>query len=323
MRITLEESSNTPIYRQLVDRISAAINSRELAAGSRLPTVRELAEETGAAHGTVKHAYDVLEGMGLIEMTQGRGTFVKERPPRPSGRKDQAMQAIDALLDEMARLGFTIGETRIFFELKLREREERYDRVRVCVVDCNPEAMLSVQNQLSGKPCIDITCFLLDDVLQSPGKLDNGFDLIVTTAKHYGELEPKAPYGSRVMRMVLTTSPETVFEMAKVDSNARVGIVAASRRFTALMLRGCQSFCTLANPPATFLLGGGEEIGPFLADKDVLILPPGYLEFCGPSEEKAITAFAATGKGVIRYDYHIDRGSLLYLDEQIQAIRAK
>lgn len=96
MNIVLNQGGDLPLYKQLADEISAKIRSGALADGSKLPTVRELADRMNIARGTVKHAYDELDKLGFIEMTQGRGTFVLTRADdAKTGKKERAMLAID------------------------------------------------------------------------------------------------------------------------------------------------------------------------------------------------------------------------------------
>jgi GntR family transcriptional regulator/MocR family aminotransferase len=64
-----------------------AVRSGRLAPGTRLPSTRKLAEETGLARGTVKAAYDQLTAEGYLTARQGSGTVVTDRPaPRPTPR---------------------------------------------------------------------------------------------------------------------------------------------------------------------------------------------------------------------------------------------
>ena len=88
-----------PIYQQLVDHIRAGIKTGALPAGTRLPTVRELADQMGLARGTIKRAYDELENEGMVKKVQGRGTFVSYQPESLASRKDRAMAAIDQMFE--------------------------------------------------------------------------------------------------------------------------------------------------------------------------------------------------------------------------------
>jgi GntR family transcriptional regulator/MocR family aminotransferase len=65
-----------PVYRQIAEQIRAQIATERLAAGSRLPPIRELARELGVNRDTVALAYEELARAGIVESTVGRGTFV-------------------------------------------------------------------------------------------------------------------------------------------------------------------------------------------------------------------------------------------------------
>ena len=121
MKYNINPESGIPIYRQLADIIFAEIKSGSIKSGSKLPTVRELAEEAGVARGTVKRAYEELRRDGAVEMTQGRGTFAKYAPESGKSRKDRAMEAIDKMLDTLRELELSPSEAQIFVELRLRE----------------------------------------------------------------------------------------------------------------------------------------------------------------------------------------------------------
>ncbi|MFG1809202.1 PLP-dependent aminotransferase family protein [Streptomyces sp. NPDC049040] len=61
-----------------------AVRGGRLAPGSRLPSSRRLAAETGLSRGTVKSAYDQLTAEGYLTARQGSGTVVADRPQGPS-----------------------------------------------------------------------------------------------------------------------------------------------------------------------------------------------------------------------------------------------
>src|SRR5579862_8526689 len=72
----LDETSNSPLYRQLYLKIKQLIETNQLAKGDRLPATRELAGQLGLNRTTVSAAYELLESEGLINGDVGRGSFV-------------------------------------------------------------------------------------------------------------------------------------------------------------------------------------------------------------------------------------------------------
>ena len=73
--ITIDTRSAVPPFEQVRAKLAADITSGVLAAGTRLPTVRGLAEDLGLAVNTVARSYRELEAAGLVE-TRGRGGTV-------------------------------------------------------------------------------------------------------------------------------------------------------------------------------------------------------------------------------------------------------
>lgn len=73
----LARAKNVVLWRAIAEEISARIEARELAPGQRLPTEHEYAESFGVNRHTVRRALAELQARGLIEVTQGRGSFVR------------------------------------------------------------------------------------------------------------------------------------------------------------------------------------------------------------------------------------------------------
>lgn len=70
-----------PLFEQVRTQLIEAVREGALPAGTRLPTVRELAGQLGLAVNTVARAYRELEAAGIVE-TRGRfGTFVAGSDP--------------------------------------------------------------------------------------------------------------------------------------------------------------------------------------------------------------------------------------------------
>ncbi len=324
MKLLIDSTAETPIYQQIIDGLKRAIQSGILPPGSQLPTVRELAEENLIARGTVKHAYDMLELEGLIKKQQGKGTFVYQQPEEKTlGKKEQATLAMDRLLEQLEELGFSLRDIRIILDLKLREREESYRHVRIGAVDCSPEALSVIMDQLAGFPGADVFEYLLQPILDSPSQFNPGWDIYITTPTHYQELSEKMPAGSRLIQVVLSVSAETILELARIPREKKVGILCSSRRFGDIIKRACRRYCRLDQEPQVYYFGDpeAEATAAFLKDTEQLILPLNYLRFSSAREQNLLAQYTANNKPVI-FQYQMEQGSLLYLAEQIQRVRS-
>jgi DNA-binding transcriptional regulator YhcF (GntR family) len=76
MTFVIDAASAVPPYEQLRSQIAAQVAAGKLPAGTRLPTVRQLATDLGLSVNTVARAYRELEADGVVETLGRRGTFV-------------------------------------------------------------------------------------------------------------------------------------------------------------------------------------------------------------------------------------------------------
>src|SRR5487761_993812 len=80
--MTLDPAGPRPPYQQVATALRAAILTRKLAPGDKLPSGNELAQRYGVARMTVQQAIRVLRDEGLVVSRQGSGVFVRERTAR-------------------------------------------------------------------------------------------------------------------------------------------------------------------------------------------------------------------------------------------------
>lgn len=71
----------TPDRQRIADDIRAKISSGEYPPGSKLPTIRALADHYRVSEEPVRTAIRNLSQQGWIETQQGKGSFVVEHPP--------------------------------------------------------------------------------------------------------------------------------------------------------------------------------------------------------------------------------------------------
>lgn len=76
MDICLPPDAAGPLYRQVFDTLRAAIVEGRLAAGSRLPATRELANRLAVSRNTVNTAYEMLTAEGYVSARAGSGFYV-------------------------------------------------------------------------------------------------------------------------------------------------------------------------------------------------------------------------------------------------------
>ena len=100
--------SDRPIYAQLVEQIQRMIVTGIFPAGSKMPSVRELATEAAVNPNTMQRALSKLEDDGLLYTQRTSGRFVTEEADRIMETKQTlANELIQQFMENMNRLGFT------------------------------------------------------------------------------------------------------------------------------------------------------------------------------------------------------------------------
>ncbi|RWZ68717.1 GntR family transcriptional regulator [Labedella populi] len=105
--LIVDPTSTVAPFEQLRGQILDAVRSGGIAAGTKLPTVRKLAEDLGLAPGTVARAYRELERDEIIETRGRHGTFVAATGD-PTQRQAQA--AATAFAERSRQLGLSPDE---------------------------------------------------------------------------------------------------------------------------------------------------------------------------------------------------------------------
>jgi len=65
----------------VIDRIKEAITRKEIKTGDFLPSEAEMAQSLGVGKSSVREALKMLEAMGVVEICQGKGTYIPQKPP--------------------------------------------------------------------------------------------------------------------------------------------------------------------------------------------------------------------------------------------------
>jgi len=95
----LKPQSGIPIYRQLLEQVRRMVASGQLAPGTELPSVRELAIQHAVNPMTVSKAYSLLEAEGLLERNRGRPMTVANRP-KNAAQLSRRLQQVRPLLEQ-------------------------------------------------------------------------------------------------------------------------------------------------------------------------------------------------------------------------------
>lgn len=126
----------------VVQQILANIASGDLLPGDRLPTQEKMGELLGVGRSSIREASNALAVMGYLEITQGRGTFVKQSMPRGAaaqkgvdifGGEPDLLRLLD--IREILECHFLEWVAERGSQQQLTELRKATERLAACLVD--------------------------------------------------------------------------------------------------------------------------------------------------------------------------------------------
>jgi GntR family transcriptional regulator len=114
MRLRVDPDRPLSPSRQIVEAVLDAVAAGEWAAGDRLPSVRDAAEQALVNPNTVARAWRELEVLRVVEGRAGTGVFVTEGGPEVARRERRkaTLAALRRGLDEALRSGHAPDDVR-------------------------------------------------------------------------------------------------------------------------------------------------------------------------------------------------------------------
>ncbi|MDQ0496507.1 GntR family transcriptional regulator [Paenibacillus brasilensis] len=124
--VQIDENSAEPLYAQIEKQLRSLIVTGQIAAGTLLPSIRELAGTLRCSVITVRRVYQDLENEGLLRTRQGTGTFVAlvEEDMRSAHRLKAVTEALDTAIATGIAVQMTEQELLELFAEMVKKRYE-------------------------------------------------------------------------------------------------------------------------------------------------------------------------------------------------------
>ncbi len=123
MNIIISNSSDEPIYLQIVNQLKDQIVKGELSESEALPSIRNLAKELKISVIITKRAYDELEREGFIVTVAGKGSYVAaiNKDVLRETKVKLIEEHIAEAVTEAKQIGFTYEELQEMLKLVYEE----------------------------------------------------------------------------------------------------------------------------------------------------------------------------------------------------------
>ena len=109
MKILISNTSDAPLYQQIIEQIIDAILKGELVEGDPLPSIRAFANDLKVSVLTIRRVYDDLEKEGFVNSQVGIGTFVSTS--NVELLRDSKRRLVEQKMLEMIQTAKSLGIT--------------------------------------------------------------------------------------------------------------------------------------------------------------------------------------------------------------------
>jgi DNA-binding transcriptional regulator YhcF (GntR family) len=233
-RPKVDAESDASLIDGLRDRLMSDLHMGNLQAGDRLPSIRQVARDSGVDHRAVARAYRSLEKEGLVEIRGRSGVRVAHGlAPEPDARKQPASENgwLAEVLAESWLRSVPLSDLR-------RKLEARADAsgLRCACVESNRDQMLAYCTEIG-----ELSEMRMVPVYVDPGGTDAAelarlrrvlgeVDLVVTTQYHAATARA-ALNGGEPPLVVLRINPELADAVRRRLRGPGMTVVAATAEF--------------------------------------------------------------------------------------------
>ena len=227
------------------------------------------------------------------------------------------MTAIDRMIRKLTELNFSPSEIQIFLNLKMREWGLKWSGVRVAMVTDYVELSAALERQLAQLGNVRVSVCQLRQLREYPYSVDEQSDVILASAQDGQRLQSILPDGSKLIKLAFCVPPESAYALARASDGA-LGVVCAEPGFAALVAGQLPE--DVRRRLRVLQASDMDARTAFFEGLDALVVAPDWEQYCDPELSRQIEGYRAAN-ALVTFDYRIDEGSMLYLEERINRIR--
>ncbi len=227
-----------PVSIQLLNQLSFAIASSQYPPGSRLPSTRQLAMQTGLHRNTISKVYRQLEDMGLVETRAGSGIYVRDSSSINSAiqetvlaKQTEACQLVGQSLDRLLEVGCSLVQAQALFNAEIEWRLRCRAQVWITVPRTDYGTGRLMVEELQKALLIPLELVPIEE-LESTLTQTQAQSATVLTIRHFlRQVEAvAAPWSLRILPVEIYDYSHEVNLLKTLPTHTCVGLVSLSLR---------------------------------------------------------------------------------------------
>jgi len=276
-----------PLGAQLRGLIEYGVACGDLPPGTRLPSVRSLADQLGIAPMTVSQVFKDLQDADLVESKPGRGTYVRMNttlPQVPAPDFTELRARVDALAADAIEAGMSPSALSALLTACLNRLERRGRSLKIVMVGAFEKSTQEFVADLEARTLpedsivgITITDLAGDTALQQQ---TSESDLILTFTNRMAEVIDLLGPQAHVMGISYIPSDATRIALASLDARSKVALVSTFDTFLPVMQSGVRRLAPQIGSIRASVLGH-PDLAKAISGANVVIYATGADEVAG------------------------------------------
>jgi len=235
-----------PVHIQLKEQIKFLILSGELAPGTRLPTIYQLAGFLRINRNTVLKAYQELAQEGLIKCRRGRGCVVTERPMAVAQPiSAHLLEIIDNAIEQAGEMGVSPDDFAAFVYARSRQRRDVQVQRRLVFVECAAPIAAAFAQAIQDRLSVEVRPIVLEDLQQPTVEVEEQLreaPVVATTFFHIQEVRRLlAKTKKGVIGLGLKPHLEKLIQIAGIPQGTPAAMICVSECSALNMMRSLES----------------------------------------------------------------------------------
>ncbi|MFQ5744857.1 MAG: GntR family transcriptional regulator [Acidobacteriota bacterium] len=223
LSLQIDRQRNQPAGEQIKDRVRYAFATGQLRPGDALPSVRDVAADTGVSRNTVHRAYRALEEEGTVVCWQGKGAFIVERAvPSDAGTMERANSQADRLLRALNLAGVHPLSFARFCVHRFQDFDHRHPRIAVVELGVANTARLAAE--VRRRWGVAVEELSLEALRDRSKRLTTSLSYLLTNYVLVREVRKLAPDGTEVLPLAVRLHLSVQRALREIDEDALVAV---------------------------------------------------------------------------------------------------
>ncbi len=223
MNFYIEKHSSTPVIKQIEEQIKFAVMMGIFRNGDTLPSIRDIAKQTGIHHSQIHKAYLSLRRSGLLVLTRGKGSVISTAADSPRSVSENCHKLGRQVTSKARQLG--LSPTAFARYLSRHAQESERNLPFISYVDDHEEIAMQTAAEISQLWQVPVRGLTFQELKSAIAKGSHTQRILVNHIMydHARSMLPRKK--SAIIPVEVRASEQTIKLLSEIKSNSSASLI--------------------------------------------------------------------------------------------------